>query len=163
MHGQPVQKQHIAAHSNVQLTSLDWPNVIPEMRAWQKRLDVDPQRVKYIEGNLFEVPFQGPYDLIVLSQIYHHFDPSKCRELTQKVANALVPGGRAVIHDFLADGLSNPGAVMFSVTMLNYLDWVTQTNGAAVASSTHSLPSKMPPSSTDVSASACRSMASAAR
>ena len=38
---------------------------------------------------------------------------------------------------------------------------MTQTNGSPVWSSTHSLPSRMPPSSTDVSRSACRSIASA--
>ena len=38
---------------------------------------------------------------------------------------------------------------------------MTQTNGSPVWSSTHSLPSRMPPSSTDVSRRACRSMASA--
>jgi 2-polyprenyl-3-methyl-5-hydroxy-6-metoxy-1,4-benzoquinol methylase len=109
----------LARHPNVELTSLDWPNVIAETKEWGTKLGVDPSRVRYLEGNLFEVDYQGPYDLVLLSHVYHHFDRATCLGLTQKVAKALAPGGRVAVQDMLVDGaLSNPGAVLFSSVML---------------------------------------------
>jgi C-methyltransferase len=107
-------------HANVELTALDWPNVLAQTKEWQKRLGVDANRVKYIEGNLFEVAYGGPYDIVLLSHVYHHFDPKTCQDLTKKVASAVGPGGRVVVQDMMVDGVSNPGAVLFSVTMLNW-------------------------------------------
>jgi len=109
----------LAKNPNVQLTTLDWPNVLVHTRKNAERMGVDASRVKYLEGNLFELDWAGPHDLIVLSQIYHHFDPETCLGLTRKAAAALAPGGKVVVQDFIADAaLKNPAAAMFSVTML---------------------------------------------
>jgi C-methyltransferase len=125
------------AHPNVELTSLDWPNVLGETKQWAKKLGVDPARTHYIEGNLFEVDFRGPYDLVLLSHVYHHFDPPVCLSLSKKVSQALAPGGRAVVHDFLTDA-GNPAGAMFALTMLmwtkkgevysaaDYKKWLTE-------------------------------------
>ena len=107
----------LAKHPNVELTSLDWPNVLDETREWSKRLGVDATRVKYLPGNLFEVDFAGPYDVIVMSHIFHHFDAKTCAGLMRKAASALAPGGRVAIHDFLAD---DDGGKMFSIVMLGW-------------------------------------------
>jgi C-methyltransferase len=107
----------LARHPNVELTSLDWPNVLPRTQEWAKRLGVDQKRWRTIGGDLFTVEYGGPYDLIMLSHVYHHFDDATCAKLTKKVAAALAPGGKVAIHDFLTDG-DNPGARMFSIVML---------------------------------------------
>jgi 2-polyprenyl-3-methyl-5-hydroxy-6-metoxy-1,4-benzoquinol methylase len=109
----------IAKHPNVELTSLDWPNVLEQTREWAGRLQVDAKRVKYLPGNLFEVDYGGPYDLILLSHVYHHFDAATCAALTNRVAAALAPGGRIAVQDIVYDpALQNPDAAMFSVVML---------------------------------------------
>ena len=75
--------------------------------------------MSYKAGNLFEVDYAGPYDLILLSHVYHHFDAPTCATLTKKVASALAPGGRIAVQDMVYDPkLDNPGAAMFSVVML---------------------------------------------
>ncbi|MGO9832991.1 MAG: methyltransferase [Polyangiaceae bacterium] len=109
----------LAKNPNVQLASLDWPNVLVHTRKAGARFGVDASRVKYLEGDLFELNWAGPYDVVLLSQIYHHFDPETCLRLTQKAAGALAPGGKVVVQDFLSDdAVKNPAAAMFSVTML---------------------------------------------
>ena len=109
----------LAKHPNVELVSLDWPNVLEKTREWAGRLGVDGKRVSYKAGNLFEVDYGGPYDLILLSHVYHHFDAPTCAALTKKVASALAPGGRVAVQDMVYDPmLENPGAAMFSVVML---------------------------------------------
>ncbi len=107
----------VKAHAQVELTALDWPNVLAETKQWAKRLEVDAARVRYIEGSLFDVDFQGPYDLILLSHVFHHFEPAVCAALMKKVGAALAPGGRVVVHDFLGDS-GNPAAAMFGLTMM---------------------------------------------
>jgi C-methyltransferase len=109
----------LAKHPNVELVSLDWPNVLEKTREWAGRLGVDAKRVSYLPGSLFDVDFGGPYDLILLSHVYHHFDAPTCAGLTKKVASALAPGGRVAVQDMIYDPtLENPGAAMFSVVML---------------------------------------------
>jgi 2-polyprenyl-3-methyl-5-hydroxy-6-metoxy-1,4-benzoquinol methylase len=111
----------LARNPRVQLTLLDWPNVLAETRQWAQRVGADASRVSYIEGNLFEVDYQGPYDLILLSHVYHHFDPPTCQKLTSKVAAAVAPGGRVAIQDFLFDDtLKNPMPAMFAMIMLGW-------------------------------------------
>jgi ubiquinone/menaquinone biosynthesis C-methylase UbiE len=103
--------------SSLRATLLDWPNVLAETRQWAERFGVDRDRVSYLEGNLFETDFGGPYDVVLMSQIFHHFEPAVCQSLAKKAAAALKPDGKLVIHDFLIDG-DNPAARMFAVTML---------------------------------------------
>jgi 2-polyprenyl-3-methyl-5-hydroxy-6-metoxy-1,4-benzoquinol methylase len=107
----------LAKRANVELTLLDWPNVLVETKKWAPRLGVNVARARYIEGSFFDVDFQGPYDLILLSNVYHHFDPPTCRSLTRKVAAALAPGGRVAVQDLVTDG-DAPAATMFSTIML---------------------------------------------
>jgi C-methyltransferase len=104
-------------YPGAELTLLDWPNVLREAQQWGQKLRVDPARVTCVEGDLFEVDYRGPYDVILLSHVYHHFEPSACARLSRKVADALAPGGVAVVHDFLSDAGNRAGA-MFAVTML---------------------------------------------
>src|SRR6185436_15691404 len=44
----------LARDPRVELTLLDWPNVLVETRKWALRTGADASRVRYIEGNLFE-------------------------------------------------------------------------------------------------------------
>lgn len=104
-------------HPGAALTLLDWPNVLQQARRWGDQLKVDPARVTTVEGDLFEVDWRGPYDVILLSHVYHHFEPPVCARLSRKVADALAPGGVAVVHDFISDAGNRAGA-MFAVTML---------------------------------------------
>lgn len=109
----------LASRPSVHLTVLDWPNVLVETKKWAQRAHVDPARVRYVEGNLFEVDYQGPYDLILLSHVYHHFDAPTCASLTKKVAASLAPGGRVAVQDFLYDAeLKNPMGALFALSML---------------------------------------------
>ena len=120
----------LARRPGVEVTFLDWPNVLVETREWGKRLGADMSRVKTIEGNLFDVGFGGPYDLVVMSHIFHHFDPPTCARLMAKAAGALAPRGRLVVHDFFYDEeLANPMGALFSMTMLAW------TKGQAYAQS----------------------------
>jgi 2-polyprenyl-3-methyl-5-hydroxy-6-metoxy-1,4-benzoquinol methylase len=121
------------------VTFVDWPNVLEETRAWGDRLGVDRARAHYLPGSVFDADLGGPYDVVVASHLYHHFDPKTCQALTRRLAGVLAPGGRLAIHDFVTGpALENPGATMFSLVMLvwtrhgkaysnaDYSTWMTE-------------------------------------
>jgi 2-polyprenyl-3-methyl-5-hydroxy-6-metoxy-1,4-benzoquinol methylase len=133
------------------VTFLDWPNVLNETRAWGERLGADLKRAHYLPGSVFDAALGGPYDVIVASHLFHHFDPKTCQGLTRRLAGALAPGGRLAVHDFVTGpALENPGATMFSLVMLvwtrsgkaygydDYAAWMTEAGLTRPAS--HPLP-----------------------
>jgi C-methyltransferase len=70
---------------------------------------------------MFEMPLGGPYDLVVMSHVLHHFDEDRCLTLLRRVAEVTRRGGRIAIQDFVPTG-GDPArdvpAHLFSVIML---------------------------------------------
>jgi SAM-dependent methyltransferase len=73
-----------------------------------------------IEGDAFQVEFGGPYDMILVTNFFHHFDRATCEGLMRKILNALAPGGRCVTLDFVPneDRVSPPAPASFAMNML---------------------------------------------
>jgi 2-polyprenyl-3-methyl-5-hydroxy-6-metoxy-1,4-benzoquinol methylase len=73
-----------------------------------------------LPGSAFEVAFGGPYDVVLLTNFLHHFDPETCVGLLKKVHAALKPRGLAVTLEFVPneDRVSPPVPAAFSLTML---------------------------------------------
>lgn len=109
----------LARRPGTHVTLLDWPNVLEQSRTWVKKLEVPEDRIAYLEGDMFQIDYGGPYDVVILSHVYHHFDDEKCARLSKKVAQATAPGGRVIINDFVYDDdLNDKMGVLFSATML---------------------------------------------
>lgn len=107
-------------HRNVRVTSLDWSNVIEVTKRYVEHLHLQEQ-VRFLEGDMFTLDLGGPHDVVILSHVLHHFSEERCRVLTQRMADALRPGGRLVIHEFSpgdGDPRSDAFAHIFSTTML---------------------------------------------
>jgi cyclopropane fatty-acyl-phospholipid synthase-like methyltransferase len=77
-------------------------------------------RFQTIEGSAFAADWGTGYDLVLLTNFLHGFDPATCETLLAKAHQALVPGGRAVAVEFVPeeDRVSPPDAALFSLTML---------------------------------------------
>jgi C-methyltransferase len=117
--GSGIYGHTLLRHPNVEVTFLDWPNVLPETQAWGERLGSDAARAHYLPGSVFDAELGGPYDVIVASHLYHHFDPATCQSLTRRLAGALAPDGQLCVHDFVTGAaLENPAASLFSLVML---------------------------------------------
>jgi phosphohistidine phosphatase SixA len=106
-------------YPRAEITGLDWPGVLEVAHANARRAGI-VDRYRTIAGSAFDVPLGGPYELVLLPNFLHHFDPPTCEQLLVRVRAALVPGGRAVTVEFVPDEgrVSPPQAAMFSLVML---------------------------------------------
>jgi ubiquinone/menaquinone biosynthesis C-methylase UbiE len=102
-----------------EVVALDWPNVLAVAKENAAKAGV-ADRYSTIEGSAFDAPFGEDFDLILLTNFLHHFDPPTCETLLRKVHAALKDGGRAVTLEFVPneDRISPPEAASFSVMML---------------------------------------------
>jgi len=111
---------NIARHNpQAEIVALDWPNVLEVAKENARNSAVD-SRYSTIAGSAFEVDLGKGYDLVLLTNFLHHFDPPTCEKLLRRVHAALVPGGRAVTLEFVPndDRVTPPEAATFSMIML---------------------------------------------
>lgn len=111
----------LARHNpNAEVVATDWPKVLEVARENARLAGVD-NRYETLPGSAFEVEFGSGYDLALITNFLHHFDPPTCERLLRKVRAALAPGGRALTLDFVpnADRVSPPIPAQFSLTMLS--------------------------------------------
>ena len=108
-----------SANPGIQVTALDWKNVLSVAAANARQAGVSA-RYRLLPGSAFEVDLGGPYDLVLLPNILHHFDEPTCERLLARVHAALAPAGRAVLVEFVpdADRTGPPDAVRFALVML---------------------------------------------
>jgi 2-polyprenyl-3-methyl-5-hydroxy-6-metoxy-1,4-benzoquinol methylase len=101
------------------VTALDWANVLAVAAENAKKFGV-ADRHTLLSGDAFKVEFGGPYDLILVTNFFHHFDMAACEELAKKIFAALKPGARCVTLDFVPneDRVSPPPAAGFAMMML---------------------------------------------
>jgi len=99
--------------------AVDWANVLAFARSNAEAAGV-AERFHEIPGDAFEVDFGGGYDLVLLTNFFHHFDPPACERLMRKVHAALKDGGRAVTLEFVPDEgrVSPPTEAAFALVML---------------------------------------------
>lgn len=103
----------------VEVVALDWPNVLQVAKQNAREAGV-ADRYSTIEGSAFDVDYGKDYDVVLLTNFLHHFDPPTCEKLLRKVHAALAEGGRAVTLEFIPneDRISPPDSASFSVMML---------------------------------------------
>jgi SAM-dependent methyltransferase len=113
------------ARQNPQATiyALDWPHVLDVAREHAQAAGLDG-RYHTLAGSAFELEFGNGYDLVLLTNFFHHFDPETCRGLMEKVHRCLKPGGRAATLEFVPndDRVTPPAAAAFSLIMLATTD-----------------------------------------
>lgn len=102
-----------------QIVALDWRNVLEVASENANRAGVG-ERFSKIPGSAFDVEMGSGYDVVLLTNFLHHFDPPTNEKLLGKIHQALEPKGRVVIVEFVPnpDRITPPEAAAFSVTML---------------------------------------------
>ena len=101
------------------VTAVDWPNVLAVATENAKNAGVADRHATR-PGDAFDVDFGGPYDLVLVTNFFHHFDQQECERLMRKIFAALLPGGRCVTLEFIPndDRVSPPIPAAFAMNML---------------------------------------------
>jgi 2-polyprenyl-3-methyl-5-hydroxy-6-metoxy-1,4-benzoquinol methylase len=101
------------------VTALDWPKVVEVAHGNAQKAEVE-DRYSTIAGDAFQAPLGGPYDVILLTNLLHHFDSATCVTLLERMRNALKPGGRVATLEFIpnADRVSPYIPALFPMIML---------------------------------------------
>ena len=71
--GIEVAKQNPQAASS----ALDWAPVLEVAKANARKAGVG-DRYQTLPGSAFDVDYGGPYDIVLLTNFLHHFDPPTC-------------------------------------------------------------------------------------
>jgi ubiquinone/menaquinone biosynthesis C-methylase UbiE len=104
---------------HAEIFAVDWKNVLELAKENARKAGVDG-RYHTLPGSAFDVEFGTGYDIVLLTNILHHFDTATCETLLRKVHAALNPGGRALTLEFVPneDRVSPVQTAGFSLTML---------------------------------------------
>ncbi len=102
-----------------EITAVDWPNVLTVAKENAQFFGASA-RYHTIPGSAFDVDYDRDYDIVLLTNFLHHFDPPTCETLLRKIHSALKDGGRAVTLEFVPneDRVTPPQAAAFSMMML---------------------------------------------
>jgi 2-polyprenyl-3-methyl-5-hydroxy-6-metoxy-1,4-benzoquinol methylase len=119
MYGITLAKQN----PNARVAALDWPNVLSVAKENAEKAGVAAQ-MEYRPGSAFEADMGEGYDYVLLTNIFHHFQPATCEKLMKRVHEVLKPGGKAVTLEFVPneDRVTPPTAAGFSLVMLATTD-----------------------------------------
>jgi C-methyltransferase len=106
------------ADPRARVTCQDWPAVLGVAKEHADRAGV-ADRVAYLPGDAFEVPLDGPYDVVILGNMLFQFSVRRGVELLRRLAAVLKPGGRMVVIGFTTG--DRPPAGDYHAHLLNLL------------------------------------------
>ena len=108
-----------AANAAARVVGLDWPNVLEVAKENARKAGVI-DRYETIAGSAFDVDLGGGYDVVLLPNFLHHFDPATCERLLRRIRPALNDGGRVATLEFIPDDdrVTPAIAAAFAMTML---------------------------------------------
>lgn len=106
-----------------QIVALDWPNVLQVALQNAGAAGIG-DRFTTIAGSAFEADLGSAYDCVLITNLFHHFDPAGCEKLMRRAHAALKPGGKVFTLEFVPneDRVSPPMAAAFSLIMLANTD-----------------------------------------
>jgi SAM-dependent methyltransferase len=105
---------------DAEIVALDWAAVLEVAKENAVKAGV-ADRYRTIAGSAFDAEFGSEYDVVLVTNFLHHFDPPTGETVLRKVCAALKPGGRAITLEYVPneDRVSPPFAARFAVIMLS--------------------------------------------
>lgn len=102
-----------------ELVALDWEPVLAVARENAARAGIS-DRFRTIAGDAFQVDLGSDYDIVLVPNFLHHFNPEDCVKFLRRVHSALQPDGRVAIVEFVPnpDRISPAPAAAFALVML---------------------------------------------
>jgi SAM-dependent methyltransferase len=105
---------------SAEIVAVDWPSVLAVAEEHARAANVH-DRYRRLPGDAFKVDFGAGFDVALVTNFLHHFDPPTNTRFLSRVRAALKPRGRLVVLEFVpnADRVTPPVPARFSLTMLS--------------------------------------------
>src|SRR5262245_17613427 len=102
-----------------EVVAVDWKAVLAVAEENARAADLG-QRYHLLPGDAFKVAFGRDFDVALVTNFLHHFDPPTCTDFLKKIHGSLKPGGRVAILEMVpnADRVTPPVPARFTLTML---------------------------------------------
>jgi SAM-dependent methyltransferase len=106
-------------YPQAQVVAVDWQPVL-EVASENARAAGLADRFNTMAGSAFDVPLENNYDLVLVPNFLHHFNPADCVRFLKRAHEALRAGGRIAVVEFVPneDRVTPHGAAAFSLIML---------------------------------------------
>ncbi|HMJ08089.1 MAG TPA: class I SAM-dependent methyltransferase, partial [Pyrinomonadaceae bacterium] len=106
-------------YPNAEVYALDWANVLTVATENAAKFGV-ADRHHLIPGSAFDAEMGEGYDVVLLTNFLHHFDPPTCESLLRRINAATADGGKVMTLEFVPndDRVSPPSEALFSLIML---------------------------------------------
>jgi SAM-dependent methyltransferase len=104
---------------NAEIYAQDWASVLEVAIETARAAGVEA-RMHLLPGSAFDVEFGAGYDIILLTNFLHHFDPPTNEALLRKIRAALAPNGLVATLEWVPneDRVTPQRAAAFAMTML---------------------------------------------
>jgi len=112
-------------HPQARVWSVDSSEVLKITEKHAARMGV-ADRAETIAGDMFTLDLGGPYDLVLITNVLHHYSPERATELLRRAAEVTNPGGKLILVGLTADDgpvRDNPDAHLFSLLMLVWTEY----------------------------------------
>jgi len=111
------------ANPSAEIYASDWANVLEVARENAAEFKLT-ERFHTIPGSAFDSDLGSDYDLVLVPNFLHHFDPPTCVKFLRKLRAAMKPRAALAIVEFVPneDRISPPMAAAFSLQMLGGTD-----------------------------------------
>lgn len=102
---------------------MDLPPMAALARSFSERFGV-ADKVAFIGQDVFSSEWPAGYDAVILSNVLHDWDHSRCKALIQKAFHAIPVGGRIFVNEMLLneDRKGPIGPALFSAVMLLFTE-----------------------------------------
>lgn len=105
--------------AQARVTAVDWAAVLEVAKENAARAGVS-DRLRTLPGSAFDVDLGSGYDVVLVTNFFHHFDLETCRTLARRFHASLAEGGRMITLEMIPDPdrISPPTQAAFALTML---------------------------------------------
>jgi acetylserotonin N-methyltransferase len=105
--------------TDLRCAQLDLPAVCDVAREYAERFGV-AERFHTVAADMFAGAWPGQQERVFFSDVWHDWDDERCRQLARYAFDALVSGGRVLVHEMImSDTKTGPlAAAAFSMVMV---------------------------------------------
>jgi hypothetical protein len=91
-----------ALNQRLSATILDFPETVDTAKRYAREAGLS-DRITHVGGNAIKVDWPSGHDVVLMSYVWSAVGEAEIAVLAKRAADALLPGGLVLIHDFVVD------------------------------------------------------------